>query len=339
MTPQLTIIIPVYNKEKYIAETLRSIFMQKTKFSYKILVTDDCSTDNSLKIVHDFQQKYPGIIEILPSQENQKLYKNVLKAYAVTKTDYFCVLDPDDYWVDEYLIENALTFLEANKEYTIYFTNTLMLDFENNMKKYSGFTDCDIDFNDYLNNLGTLGHTSNSIFRNVVFKHGLPEKMTNLFHPSCEISFRGDAFRNALHIKHGKAHCVPDYTSVYRFTMEGLWKGLSTSQQDVMNAVFWINLWFYYDKQNPEFLVNSQSTTMRISKEDIIKLANKDIYIYILPYLFNTLKDNEVLISQEFSKRIEKETNKKLNTLKYKYKIYYKVYQYLYKKLHRKNIV
>ncbi len=337
MTPQLTVIVPLYNKEKYIAETLQSIFMQKTKFSYKILIADDCSTDNSIQIVHEFQQKYPGIIEILPSQENQKLYKNILKAYAVAKTDYFCVLDPDDYWVDEHLIENALTFLEANQEYTIYFTNTLMLDFNNNMKKYSVSPACDSVFNDYLNNTAILGHTSNSIYRNVIFKHGLPEKMANVFHPSCEESFRGDSFRNALHIKEGKAHGVPDYTSVYRCTEEGLWQGSTTSQQNLMTAVFWINLWFYYDKQYPEFLLNAYNANIRISKEDIIALPNKDSYK--LPYLFNTLKENEDLISQELSKKIEKETNKKLNALKYKYKLYYKVYQYLYKKLHRKNII
>lgn len=337
ITPQLTIIIPVYNKEKYIAEALQSIFMQKTQFSYKILIADDCSTDNSLKIVHEFQQKYPGIIEILPSQENQKLYKNVLKAYAVTKSDYFCVLDPDDYWIDEYKIEKALTFLEANKDYTIYVTNTLFRDLNNNIKKFTMSPAGDSDFNDYLNNTAILGCTLGTMFRNVVFKHGIPEKMINLRDKSCEESFRGDSFRYALHIRHGKAHCVPDYDAVYRCTEEGLWQGSSTSQQNLMTAVFWINLWFYYDKQYPEFLLNANNAAMRISKEDIIALSNKDLYK--LPYLFNTLKENEDLISQELSKKIEKETNKKLNALKYKYKIYYKVYQYLYKKLHRKSIV
>ena len=123
----ITIIMPSYNKEKYIAENLDSVFMQETSYDYHIIVADDCSTDRTVEIVREYQNKYPDKITLLTSETNQKLYRNVLRAYENTKTDYFCVLDPDDYWTDKYKIQKSLDFLEKNKDYTIYVTDTNML--------------------------------------------------------------------------------------------------------------------------------------------------------------------------------------------------------------------
>lgn len=106
---KLSILVPTYNKEEYIAECLDSIFMQRTNFSYQVIIADDCSTDNTLNIVSEYQKQHPNII-VLTSPKNQKLYKNILRAYKITKTDYFTVLDPGDYWIDKYKIQKASIF-------------------------------------------------------------------------------------------------------------------------------------------------------------------------------------------------------------------------------------
>ena len=108
----ITIIMPSYNKEKYIAEALDSVFMQETSYNYHIVVADDCSSDKTVEIVRQYQEKYPDKITLLTSDKNQKLYKNILRAYEITKTDYFCVLDPDDYWIDKHKIQKALRLIE-----------------------------------------------------------------------------------------------------------------------------------------------------------------------------------------------------------------------------------
>ena len=75
----------------YIKECLDSIFMQETNYSYQLIVADDHSTDNSVEIIKEYQAKYPNKITLLESDVNQKLYKNVLRAYEITKTPYFTV--------------------------------------------------------------------------------------------------------------------------------------------------------------------------------------------------------------------------------------------------------
>ena len=57
--PALSIIIPMYNTEKYIGECLDSIFAQ-TFDDYEVIVVDDCSTDNSCAIVENYIQTHTG---------------------------------------------------------------------------------------------------------------------------------------------------------------------------------------------------------------------------------------------------------------------------------------
>ena len=197
----LTIIIPSFNRGEYISECLDSIFDQETNYNFHIIIADDCSTDNTFEIVNQYTKQYPDKITFLASKENQKLYKNVLRAYAITKTKYFCVLDPDDFWVDKKFIQKGLDFLEQNRDFSSYTTNVYkQLDFDE--KTRIPYTDIKFpvvsSFDDFLNFKAILGWTGATIFKNTVFIHGIPEKMLKLAHPSCEDSFRGDSFRNLI---------------------------------------------------------------------------------------------------------------------------------------------
>ena len=258
--PILTVIMPSYNKEKYIAQALDSVFMQETSYDYQIIVADDCSSDKTIEIVKSYQAKYPQKIILLTSDTNQKLYRNVLRAYAVTKTDYFCVLDPDDFWTDKYKIQKALDFLEKHHEYTIYVTDTLLQLPDGRQKPFLKRKKIiDSVWTDFLHASAATGHTTGSVFRNVVFKHGLPEKMQHLQVPSQEHSFRGDSFRTALHLHEGKAHCVPETDAVYRITSEGIWQGASYLERSLLNANFFKDTWLFFNKENPELLYLSRA--------------------------------------------------------------------------------
>jgi FkbM family methyltransferase len=117
----LTIIIPCYNHEKYIEKCIDSVLNQKTLFSFNILISDDCSSDNTFDII----QKYKNIsnIEIHKTDKNEgptpirviNLLKNV-------KSKYVTFLDGDDYYTDEYKLQKQVNFLEQNTGYVIHST-------------------------------------------------------------------------------------------------------------------------------------------------------------------------------------------------------------------------
>ena len=57
--PAISVIIPLYNTEKYIGDCLDSIFNQ-TFTNFEVIVVDDCSTDNSAQIVESLLEKFGG---------------------------------------------------------------------------------------------------------------------------------------------------------------------------------------------------------------------------------------------------------------------------------------
>ena len=249
MTCDLTIIMPSYNMGEYISEALDSIFMQKTGYSYQVIVADDCSDDNTIEIVKNYQSKYPNKITLLTSETNQKLYRNVLRAYAITKTPYFCVLDPDDYYLSDNFLQKALDFLNHNEDYTIYMSNVYKKMLDGATEPYLEQKDINFDFEDYINGRTIFSQTSGCVYRNVVFKDGVPDKLLNPSEKSWETSFRGDTFRNVLHIFYGKAHVSKDCDTVYRITDKGIWQNMRQIKRDVLNTFIFRDLFTYFDEK------------------------------------------------------------------------------------------
>lgn len=320
----ITIIMPSYNKGRYIAEALDSVFMQETSYDYHIIVADDCSTDNTVEIVSSYQKKYPDKITVLTSKTNQKLYRNVLRAYEITKTDYFCVLDPDDYWIDKHKIQKALDFLEKNKDYSIYVTDTLMLMPDGTKKDFSKHDAVkNSNFNDFLNEKATLGCTLGSTFRNIVFKNGIPDKMRNLANETMERSFRGDTFRSILHLFYGKAHSVPEQDAVYRITEDGLWQGNSIFEQNVLNANIYKDLWIFFDKKYHSLLTTSYKFANKAKKD-------------LLNELFQINDADKRNSAIEKIKKLQLFFEEYQEIIKVNMKTRYRLMLYIYKKLYKK---
>ena len=56
---KLSVIVPAYNVSPYILECLLSILAQSVKFEYELIVCNDCSTDNTLNVIHYLLASYP----------------------------------------------------------------------------------------------------------------------------------------------------------------------------------------------------------------------------------------------------------------------------------------
>lgn len=250
--------MPLYNQEPYIKDALDSILMQETSYKYELIISDDASTDGSLKIAKEYQAKYPDTIKILEVSKNTGLYGNTMHLYANTKTEYFCVLDPDDYWISKTKIQDALDFLESHKDYTSYQGKTIMKYPDREVIYVDYPQDHTCDFNNLCKGRGaTMGHTSSSFFRNTLFKNGIPEKIANPKTESLKQTMRADSFRNFVSLHAGKAYHSTKIESVYRCTNNGDWTSRSTTSQNFDNIFLWRNMWEYFEHQYPIFLLVS----------------------------------------------------------------------------------
>ena len=111
MLIDISIIIPLYNKEKYIIDTLKSILYQDAQ-NWECIIVDDGSTDGSLKAVNDFCNTHPGnwkIVTVLNGGQTKA--RNI--GIRESSGKYLTFLDADDLWVTNKL-STQFEYLEAN---------------------------------------------------------------------------------------------------------------------------------------------------------------------------------------------------------------------------------
>ncbi len=109
---EVSIIIPVYNAEKYVARCLDSLF-QQTVQDFEIICIDDCGTDDSKSILYEYQQKYPDQLIILENKKNCGAGQSREHGIAQASGTYLVFVDSDDYLAPDYL----KTYLEAMKKH------------------------------------------------------------------------------------------------------------------------------------------------------------------------------------------------------------------------------
>ena len=94
--PAISVIIPLYNAEKYVGECLDSLLAQ-TFQNFEVIVVDDCSTDNSVKIVESYAEKFSGRLRLNKTPKNSGsggFPRN--KGIEFARGEYIYFIDADD---------------------------------------------------------------------------------------------------------------------------------------------------------------------------------------------------------------------------------------------------
>ena len=278
MREKLTVLCPVYNKEKFLKICIDSILMQKTDFAFKIVFIDDCSTDNSVKIIKEYMNLYPDKIQLLQNKVNKKLFATIFRGYKLLKTKYWTVLDPDDYWIEDSFLQDAVNFLEANPNYMSFVGNTYLL--KRGIKSIT-ISQPSRDFSIKNRNGFIYGHTSATVFRYCFSDKDL-KKLENLLKvpegPSC---FRGDTFRNLYSASHGDGHFEAKVYSVYNYNEQGIWSELSVEQQAISSIRAFLAYVRFFEKKNVNFF-------LRVAYYYISQLFSYGFYSSEFEQLFKT---------------------------------------------------
>jgi glycosyltransferase involved in cell wall biosynthesis len=125
MGQNVAILLCTHNGEKYLSEQLDSILKQKD-ITPHIYISDDNSTDNTIKIIKQFKKKYPNNFKILFKVNFKSVCKNFL--YLIKKVKnykYYAFSDQDDVWMEDKL-KQALLIL--NQGYDLYCGRTSITD-------------------------------------------------------------------------------------------------------------------------------------------------------------------------------------------------------------------
>jgi len=98
--PEVSISLCTYNGEQFLETQLESILNQDYKYITEIVCVDDCSTDNTWKILTEFAKKY-SIIKIFKNNENLGFIRNFEKALTLTTKPFIAISDQDDIWYSD----------------------------------------------------------------------------------------------------------------------------------------------------------------------------------------------------------------------------------------------
>lgn len=125
---KVSFLVTYYNQQDFVSQSLESILRQEMPCDYEILVGDDGSTDNTLEIVRQFQNKYPDKIKIfqMPREVGVK-YNPIIRASANRMNllkhaigDYLMFLDGDDFYCHYSFLADALAAFAENSKLVAY---------------------------------------------------------------------------------------------------------------------------------------------------------------------------------------------------------------------------
>ena len=138
--PKISVIIPVYNTEKYLRQCLDSVINQTLK-DIEIICINDGSTDNSLRILEEYAKSDTRINIINQKNHGQGYARN--KGLEITSGEYIAFLDSDDF-VDVEAFESLYTYA---KKYNADFVEFLINNYNNNSDA-DGLFHTDYKFNE-----------------------------------------------------------------------------------------------------------------------------------------------------------------------------------------------
>jgi glycosyltransferase involved in cell wall biosynthesis len=108
--PKISIIMPVYNGEKFIKKTIDSILNQSFS-DYELIIVDDGSVDDSYKIIHSYHDKR---IRYFKNEKNSGIVFSLNRALGIASAEYIARIDADDICLEN-RFKIQLDFLENNK--------------------------------------------------------------------------------------------------------------------------------------------------------------------------------------------------------------------------------
>lgn len=107
MKPKITIITPVYNGEKYLEQSIKSIVNQDYS-NFEYIIVDGDSKDNTHKIINKYKNKISKVI----IGKDKTMYEALRKGFKIASGDYFCWINSDDYLIDKYSVSRIVKAID-----------------------------------------------------------------------------------------------------------------------------------------------------------------------------------------------------------------------------------
>ncbi len=121
--PEVSVVVLTYNQECYISQCIDAILSQRVDFDYEIIISDDCSQDNTIQICKNYQEIYPQKVKLLLQEQNRGVARNFGDAIALARGTYVCSMGGDDFWILETKLQLQKQYLDTHPKCGLCYTN------------------------------------------------------------------------------------------------------------------------------------------------------------------------------------------------------------------------
>lgn len=227
MKVDLSICVISYNQSKYIEECLRSIVAQKTNYNVEIVLSDDCSQDDTVVKARNILEGTNFKYTINVMEKNGGFQENLKAALSMCSGRYIALCEADDYWLSTSRVTKQIEILDDNKDLAFCFSAAKSINsdgsFLDDMRPHIGnkiYTSSEI-----TSKGSSLCPTFTIVFRNLFFK-----KIT-------QDIYNQPVFDYPLQIllaTHGPAYYFDDFFGCYRRNSIGSWTAAGGSSQTLI---------------------------------------------------------------------------------------------------------
>lgn len=118
---KVSVIMITYNHDIYISEAIQGILMQLCDFEIEVIIADDKSPDNTEKVVMSIIKSHPKghLIKYTKHKVNKGMHENFVWASEQCKGKYIALCEGDDKWIDPLKLQQQVSFLDQNPDYSM----------------------------------------------------------------------------------------------------------------------------------------------------------------------------------------------------------------------------
>lgn len=273
-TPLVSVCMITYNHEKYIAQAIEGVLMQKTNFPIELVIGEDCSTDNTRKICEVYARNYSEIIKLLPLGRNLGMISNFIRTLKACQGKYIALCEGDDYWICPSKLQKQMDLLK-NSPGVVGIANRTIVKNEIINKFYPRESDL---YNETINIMDLLKgytpyHTSSLFFMNGIIAF---DKVKN------------DITLNFMLCSKGEIKYINDYLGVYRKQPSGV----SNIRRSYLQKIFLrIQNFLSINKELDHGIFQKLLEKEIISASTHVKIKNIKEVIYFLFYIGKSTKN------------------------------------------------
>lgn len=292
--PLLSVFMISYNQQEYIIEALENVLNQKTNFDFRIILSDDCSTDNTQTVVEKFLNNHPKkhLVTFVKQKINLGWMPNfifTLQKCQESGSKYIAMCEGDDFWTNENKLQKQIDLLEENPDvvlachqYKELYNDGSTKDFPYFRKDFFNgnetFKFTQVDFEEFMKI-----QTMTIVFRSSALDLSLREK----YNYYCDTHVKHHILDNGLGIY------TKDFHAVYRIHGKNVFASLKRREQ----SEFAYNV--YKDLIENNKSVRYKNSLNIVMNDRIAKELTSKKYNFLDPYyhklLFQQFVDNKSL--------------------------------------------